>query len=161
MVSNSWSGNVSEGAPGFCPRCRKPTERPWHICPYCEAVLRGPECGSRGGMMHGALRRSRALTRHPLAVALAVIGGIGLCLVAIVAAEIAGRPYGTLVLMIGLVSPALILIYGIMAHIGLIPRSSRIVIASLLVGALALAGGVLVLSCAAGVLMLLVNEIVR
>jgi hypothetical protein len=60
--------------PPICPRCDKPVEAAWWTCPHCEAVLKGPEAGSRGGVLHGLLERVADLPNVPWTVIPALLG---------------------------------------------------------------------------------------
>jgi hypothetical protein len=50
----SYDASVRSGEktllPPSCPRCGKPVAAQWLICPHCEALLQGPDCGDRGGL---------------------------------------------------------------------------------------------------------------
>jgi len=66
-----------------CPSCNKPVELEWRICPHCDAVLQGPERGSRGGL--GSVFQERILTYQDRwwCRFLAILGGILLVCLAV------------------------------------------------------------------------------
>jgi hypothetical protein len=82
----------AQSKPGvICPRCKKPVESVWVICPNCEAVLSGPERGSRGGALHSAAHSLNAVARNPVVLGLALIGTALPCLMLIGFALLTGQ----------------------------------------------------------------------
>jgi hypothetical protein len=147
--------------PGLCPRCENPVEPEWRFCPNCEAVLQGSERGSLGGKQDQTLRRALDLPKNPLAGVLAAIGLVGLIPIGAVAGGVASRLIGTSATgacVIGLASAVIICIC---VYCWLWDRPIRRGMEAVLVGALALAGVLLILSCAMGGLVLLVVSAFR
>src|SRR5262245_33212880 len=96
-----------------CPRCDKPVEPAWWTCPHCEAVLKGAETGSRGGVLHGLLERLADLPNVPWTVIPALLGFlvvifVPLGLVPIAALWFAWLDFAKLVSVVAI--PAVILI---------------------------------------------------
>jgi hypothetical protein len=137
--------------PPTCPRCDKRVEPVWRTCPNCEAVLKGPETGSRGGVLHGALERLSDLPNKPWTAIPALVGFFFLtCLldVPVVWAAILMDWSHTSVILLTLVGPALVMCVAVIcAH-------QRPYIAQRLGGVayavLAFVGLLLISSCAVG-----------
>jgi hypothetical protein len=133
-----------------CPRCGKPVEKQWRFCPNCEAVLAGPRRGARGVYFDDEVRRDRTGTSVIL-ILLAVLGGIGMC--AYLWAGVAALEEGTWQLLAGVILGVLFLALvstGIMYYRTRNDPSRRGV-GRVVVGTLALTGGLFGLSCVLGV----------
>jgi hypothetical protein len=143
------AGAASEMRENSCPRCGKHVEALWRFCPHCEAVLSGPHRGTRGGLFEDQVRRDRAGTGVIL-ILLAVLGGLGLC--AYLFAAVAALQEGTWELLAGVVLGVLFLAListGIMFYRTRQDPSQR-GIGRIIVGTLALTGGLFGLSCVLG-----------
>jgi hypothetical protein len=77
--------------PPHCPRCNKAVEDTWHICPYCEAVLKGHARGSRGGAAHDLLEWAENRVDRPWVRDVAGIGGCIVVCGGLFAAPLVGR----------------------------------------------------------------------
>jgi hypothetical protein len=78
-----YSGSESAAAMNpamICPRCASSVKAMWLICPHCEAVLQGPERGSRGGLTRTARDWLIHLAGNRWVRLLALVGGCGLCI---------------------------------------------------------------------------------
>ncbi len=140
-----------------CPRCDRPVEPEWRFCPHCEAVLQGLERGERGGLMGWLLDGIVSFQGIGWVRLLGILGGLGLFVIGMLV--VSGlRGFGastqtTIVRLSGLAASVLAL--GAANFCWLRDRSAPGVFESVLIGALALLGAFLVLSCALGGLALL------
>jgi len=66
-------------SPTNCPRCAAVVEARWLICPHCDAVLQGPERGSRGGLDKVARDRFIRLSANSSIRLLSVLGATAIC----------------------------------------------------------------------------------
>ena len=128
-----------------CRRCGRHVEAQWRFCPYCEAVLFGPRRGARGGF-DDVVRRDRTGT-NVLLILLAVLGGFGL--LAYLAAAVASFDEGGWRLLVGIV---LGLFFLFMISTGIMfwrtrNRPEERGIGRVIVGTLALTGGLFGLGC--------------
>jgi hypothetical protein len=57
-----------------CPTCKRTVESAWLVCPSCEAVLAGPERGSRGGALYTTAQSINSVAMNPLVWGLALVG---------------------------------------------------------------------------------------
>jgi hypothetical protein len=142
---------VEEEAPRerSCPRCGERVEDRWSFCPNCEAFLRGPQRGLRARRFDSDVRRDSTFTTV-LMILLAVLGGIGLCMyfLAGVAAMEDSGPW----LLFGVVLAVLLLS---LISTGIMfwrtrDDPSRRGVGRVVVGTLALTGGLFALSCVLG-----------
>jgi hypothetical protein len=142
-VGETHSGEAS------CHRCGKRVEKQWRFCPHCEAVLAGPRGGARGIYFEDDVRRDRTGTSVIL-ILLAVLGGFGLC--AYLWVGVATLQEGSWELLAGVVLGVLFLAListGIMFYRTRHDPSQRGV-GRIIVGTLALTGGLFGLSCVLG-----------
>jgi hypothetical protein len=124
-----------------CPACGKRVAKEWHFCPSC-----GGRHGGGSGLLDDEVRRDRRATSSILAV-LAVCGGFGICAYFLIGIKglVGGvwwlLPAGILVLLF------LFLIAGVIMFHRTREDPSRRGLERLLVGTLALTGGLIVLLC--------------
>lgn len=131
--------------PTTCRRCGRRVERQWRFCPYCEAVLFGPRRGARGGF-DDVVRRDRTGT-NVLLILLAVLGGFGL--LAYLTAAVSTFKDGGLQLLIAIIVGVLFLA---MISTGIMfwrtrHRPEERGVGRVIVGTLALTGGLFGLGC--------------
>jgi hypothetical protein len=132
-----------------CPRCGKPVETFWRFCPFCEAVLKGREF-KFGGRFDDEVRRNRRGTSIIITL-LAVLGGIGVAfwfLISFGTIQQQGGPAVFIGLILGL------LFLGLASTVIMFYRTredpSQRGVGRVLVGTLALTGGLIAFSCLAG-----------
>ncbi len=132
-----------------CPRCGTRVQEHWKFCPNCEAYLLGPRRGIRGRRLDVDVRRDSTLTTV-LLILLAVLGGFGLfgyLLVAVTTFE-----HGGYWIMAGVILTILLLS---MISTGIMfwrtrDDPSRRGVGRVIVGTLALTGGLFAFSCVLG-----------
>jgi hypothetical protein len=145
-----------------CPRCDKPVEPEWRFCPNCEAVLLGSERGSIGGLQHTAVRLLLALPQNRIAVTLAFTGVIGLCLVIVVAGVGLGLAYRSEIGAAFVFGAFVVLVFSLVVCKSLNNDYPAVrVFQAFVVGVLALVGGLTILSCAFGGLMVLIQKVLH
>jgi hypothetical protein len=142
-----------------CPRCEKPVDLEWRFCPNCEAVLHGPERGSRGGNQHRAMHAVLALPENRIVLVLAIAGIIGLSLIVLVIGIAVMLSYGSGFGCAFVFGAFLILTFGLVVYQRL--NEDELfgrVVKAIVVGALAFAGGLMIMSCTFGGLVLLIQR---
>jgi hypothetical protein len=132
-----------------CPRCGKRVEEIWNFCPNCEAYLHGPRRGLRGRRLDVDVRRDSTLTTV-LLILLAVLGGFGLF--GYLAVGFTTFEHGGYWIMVGVILTVLLLS---MISTGIMfwrtrDDPSRRGVGRVIVGTLALTGGLFALSCVLG-----------
>jgi hypothetical protein len=135
---------------GTCPRCGKHVEPYWRFCPNCEAVLRGPRRSAVGKVVDEDVHRDTRGTSVFL-ILLAVLGGLGLIfyVFAGVASLKDGGGSALLAIALGILFLGMITT-GIMFWRTRDNPSQR-GLGRVLIGTLAMTGGLIVVSCIAGV----------
>jgi len=132
-----------------CPRCGMRVEEHWKFCPNCEAYLLGPRRGIRGRRLDADVRRDSTLTTV-LLILLAVLGGFGLF--GYLAVAVTTFDQGGYWIMAGVILTVLLLS---MISTGIMfwrtrDDPSRRGVGRVIVGTLALTGGLFALSCVLG-----------
>jgi hypothetical protein len=132
-----------------CPRCGKPVQAVFRFCPHCEAVLQGKDRGSQGGKLDDLVHRQGSRFRVGITL-LAVIGGLGLtwCTLAAMGSAASSKDLSLVYLAAG-VSVLVLSSTGIMFYRTRGNPGAR-GIGRVVVGTLALAGGLMAFSCVLG-----------
>ena len=148
--------------PPICPRCDKSVEAAWWTCPHCEAVLKGPETGSRGGALHGLLERIADLPNNPWMAIPALLGfliaiGLPYAVVLFAAKWFAWSDAATLIAIVPVPTISLMAAYFCSRQRPYVARR----IGGILYGGLALLGLLLISSCAIGGLVLFLTSFLR
>jgi hypothetical protein len=131
-------------------------EQVWLICPHCEAVLQGQHRGARGGKLDDLLHR-QSLWLQAAVIALATVGGLAFAFAGM-AAFWGMPPLSKLQSLLVFVSGVVFLgltSTGIMSYRTRDDPGRRSIV-QVIVGTLALAGGLAAVSCVVGVVVELV-----
>jgi len=121
-------------SPTNCPRCAAAVEARWLICPHCEAVLQGPERGSRGGLNKLARDRFIRLTANEGIRLLSLLGATAICTLGLRNTI----PTGGVILLVGTFC-VLVLLHR---------RPPRGIVGAIMTGAMATFGALVVLTVA-------------
>jgi hypothetical protein len=137
-----------------CPRCGRRVEENWTFCPNCEAFLHGPHRGIRGRRLDADVRRDSTFTTVFL-ILLAILGGFGLF--GYLAVAVTTFDEGGYWIMAGVILAVLLLS---LISTGIMfwrtrDDPSRRGVGRVIVGTLALTGGLFALSCVLSVVFVL------
>jgi DNA-directed RNA polymerase subunit RPC12/RpoP len=132
-----------------CPRCGHMVEGVWLFCPRCEAVLHGPDRGSRGGRFDDLVHR-RSSRVSAILVLMSVAGVLGLGWSGLM--SLTAFSHGAELPLIAWLAILVVLAvasFGIMVYQTRENPSQRS-IGRVIVGTLAIAGGLTTFACTLG-----------
>jgi len=142
-----------------CPRCAKPVEPVWLICPHCEALLYGPERGSRGGLNKLARDRFIRLTGNKGIRLLSLLGASALCVVgAMMFVPLTLTFFSSTYTFTGIevIGGVILLVGGFFVLVWLHRRPPQGFLSAGMTGAMALVGGLILFSLVAGVVFMII-----